>query len=133
MKSSKRDSAEGRLEQLRSRIEAWRRTRARHSRMPAEFWDEATALGHELGVSVVQFALGINHEALRRRLENELDVPSPETAAVVELPRLPISPAQTTGAILELEDAKGWRLTLRLACGADVDVARVISAFRATR
>jgi hypothetical protein len=101
--------------------------------MPAEFWDGATALGHELGVSVVEFALGINHAALRRRLKIEVDSPSPETAEFVELPRLPIHPVQPTGSILELEDANGWRLTLRLACGADVDVARVISAFRATR
>lgn len=132
MRSAKQGSAERRLEQLQSRIVEWRRTRARHSRMPAEFWDEATALGHEFGVSVVQFALGINHDALRRRLESEVDAAGSESAGFVELQRT-TRPAETTGSILELEDANGWRLTLRLACGTGVDVARVISAFRGTR
>jgi hypothetical protein len=123
----------GRLEELQSRVEAWRATRARYSRMPAALWDEATVLGQQLGVSTVQHALGLNHEALRRRLEREFVDVSDETPVFVELRRAPMEGADQPGTVVKVEDASGCRLTLRLARGVELDVAQVVAAFRGTR
>ena len=57
-----------RLEQLRGRIEHWRRTRTKHGPMPEALWDEAALLARGLGVCPVSRALGIGYESLQERV-----------------------------------------------------------------
>ena len=117
------------LNQLRSRIDAWRAARPRYARMPEDLWQEATRLAEELGVTVVGSDLRLNRAALLRRMEASEGSDEDAVDAFVELPRMP---GRETIAI-ELEDTMGLRMTLRLPPGETLDIAQVVRAFRGLR
>ncbi len=104
--------------------------------MPAELWDEATVLARELGVHPVQRALRLNHESLRRRVE---DGTSPRDSAEAAGEFVELSGAQllglpvAAGPVIELSDGDGVRLTVRLAAGSTLDVVQLVEAFRGRR
>lgn len=117
---------------LRERIERWRRTRERRTAMPAELWAEAIRLSRSGRAYAVARALQVNFESLKRRMaEAGAGMPVAASTAFVEL-----SGAQVLGAaaapacVVELLDGDGTRLTVRLAGGAEVDVAGLVTAFK---
>lgn len=55
------------LDEVRDRIEDWRRTRTKISPMPAELWEAAATLAETMGVFPVSKALKINYQSLKRR------------------------------------------------------------------
>jgi hypothetical protein len=56
---------------------------------------------------------------------------APAGGAFVELSGAQILGASSApGAVVELSDGAGVRLTVRLAASAEVDVARIVAAFR---
>ncbi|MBI5383760.1 MAG: hypothetical protein HZA90_03645 [Verrucomicrobia bacterium] len=118
--------------ELRERIERWRRTRERRTAMPAKLWAEAIRFSRRGRPYAVARALGVNFESLKRRMaEAGARMPVGASAAFVEL-----SGAQVLGAaavpacVVELLDGDGTRLTVRLAGGAEVDVAGIVTAFK---
>lgn len=122
------------LAQLSADVERWRRTRAKLSPMPTELWDAATAVARRLGVNRVKEALGLNYGVLKARSAaggRQLAQVRQAATGFVEL-----SGAQmlglpgATGAVVELVDAQGTRLTVRLAAGAECDVVRLVEVFR---
>jgi hypothetical protein len=121
------------VKELRRRIERWRRTRERRTAMPAELWTEAIALARSGRPYAVARATGINFEGLRRRMaESAADGRGAAApGAFVELSGAEILGATSAaGAVVELSDGDGVRLTVRLAASAEVDVARIVAAFR---
>jgi hypothetical protein len=131
-----RSAAAERVKELRGRIEHWRSTRVKLWPMPAELWDEATVLARELGVPAVQRSLRLNHESLRRRVEEGA---SPGRSGEAAGEFVELSGAQllglpvAAGPVIELCDGDGVRLTVRLAVGSTLDVARLVEAFRGRR
>lgn len=134
------------VRELRRRIEYWRRTRERRTVMPAELWREAVALARRGGVYAVARAVGIDFGSLRRRMAEAGAVGSsgPDARSFVELSGAQILGAASSaasGAVVELSDRDGNRLTVRLAAGAGVDsvaalirgVAGVVAAFKRPR
>jgi hypothetical protein len=119
------------VKQLRKRINDWRRTRDRRTAMPADLWDEAVALARPGRAWAVARALGINFQALRRRMaEAGDDAPPASPSAFVELSGAQIlGGVSAPGAVVELSDGDA-RLTVRMATGAEIDVAGVVAAFR---
>jgi hypothetical protein len=121
------------VESLRERVDEWRRTRDRRTAMPAGLWDEAVALARPGRAWAVARALGVNFQALRRRMaEAGDDAPgaSSSSSAFVELSGAQIlGSAPAPGAVVELSDGDA-RLTVRMAAGVELDVARVVAAFR---
>lgn len=126
---------EARLARLRRRIDRWRWTRTRRGSMPADLWREATELGRELGAYRVARDLGIGYRSLRERLGDD-DVDEPQKApAFVEVntaPLFALAPSAARGEV-ELSDASGVKLVIRLGAGESVDVAALVSAFRSAR
>ena len=119
------------VKELRRRIERWRRTRERRTAMPAELWTEAVALAGGGRAYAIGQALGLNFEGLKRRMAEAGARAAPAGGTFVELSGAQILGASSaTGAVVELSDGDGVRLTVRLAAGADVDVARLVAAFR---
>jgi len=124
------------VQQLRQRIERWRRTRERRTPMPAGLWAEAVRLARDGRAWAVARALGVNFEALRRRMaEAAGNPPAPgrdPPAAFGERSGAQVLGATggTTGTVVELSDDGGIRLTVRLAAGDTLDVPRVVAAFR---
>jgi hypothetical protein len=101
--------------------------------MPADLWAEAIALARSGRPYTVARALRVNFEGLRRRMaESAADGRGAAApGAFVELSGAQILGASSaSGAVVELSDGDGVRLTVRLAAGAEVDVARVVAAFR---
>ncbi len=122
-----------RLEQLRERIERWRRTRTKHGPMPEPLWSEAVALARWLGVCPVSRALGVGYESLQQRLR-QADTQRPAPAAAERVRFVELSGAQVAspvaGSVVELQSAGGARLTIRLSPGSVLDVAALVAAFR---
>jgi hypothetical protein len=125
-----------RVKQLRERIDRWRSTRVKLWPMPAQLWDEATVLARELGVHRVQRALKLNYESLRLRVEEVEEGTSPSGSAEAAAEFVELSGAQllglpvAAGPVIELSDGNGVRLTVRLAAGSTLDMARLVEAFR---
>ena len=133
--AQRRNAAEAEeLAQLSEDVARWRRTRAKLTPMPAPLWKAAIALARRLGVNPVKNALGLNYKALRTRVEARGEV---ATSGATSSPRfVELSGAQVLGlpaapgSVVELSDADGARLMVRLVAGCELDVARLVEAFR---
>lgn len=105
--------------------------------MPAPLWDEAVSIARQIGVHPVKAALGLNYESLRQRLAlADRGAPSASAGGAaattfVELRGVELlGPAVAAGPVVEISDDAGLRLTVRLAAGSELDVARLVDAFR---
>jgi hypothetical protein len=123
---------------LRARIERWRQRRA-HPRapMPAELWGEAVSWARQGRPHGVSRALGVNYNALRRRVAEQeaagRGVAGSTADAFVEVCAGRLAPllgvSDTAACVLEVANGDGARLTLRLASPEVVDVAAVVRGF----
>jgi hypothetical protein len=126
--AKKTQSVDAPVEQLRARIDEWRRMRPHRTRMPAELWAEAVALARSKGAYRVARAVRINFDTLRRRVSEAASEAAP---TFVELPGAPrVAAAVVEGIVLELHGGDGTRMVLHLGMDAAVDVAQVVAAFR---
>jgi len=124
-----------RLRQLRGRIERWRCTRAKRSPMPADLWTAATELARELGGYRVARETGVGYQSLRDRLGDNAENGRRQASAFVEIDSAALfarAPAAARAEV-ELSDASGMKVVIRLDAGKSVDVGEVLAAFRATR
>lgn len=129
----RRRTAAERLDELRARIDEWRRTRETRSPMPDELWRDAAELGRELGAYRVMRALSVNYGSLKRRMhpDEESAATSTGLGGFIELRGEQILGAGApTGSSIELESADGTRLTVRLASGSALDVVALVETFR---
>ena len=121
-----------RLSQLRRRIEWWRRTRVKRSPMPPELWRAATELARELGVYRVAREVGVGYESLKERVGAPGKNGAREAAAFVELDGAALfsaAPARVHSEV-ELSDASGTTMVIRLGTDQAVDVGALLAAFR---
>ena len=123
------------LKRLRERIDGWRSSREKLHPMPSRLWREATALARELGINPVSSALGLNYESLKRHVRDAGDA-STEAGQAPIARFVELSGAQVlglpsaAGPVVELCDASGTRLTIRLAAGSALEVGELVEAFR---
>jgi hypothetical protein len=119
------------VKRLQVRIEEWRRTRERRTRMAPELWAEAVVLSQREGVYPVARALRVNYEALKRRVSEAgaCALPGAPRSEFVEVAGAQLlAAASTAGTVVEVfEGAK--RLVMRLGREAALDVAQVVAAF----
>lgn len=119
-----------RVAALRGQIEAWRRKRQGRA-MPAELWAAAVELAREHGAYRIARALGLNYQRLNGRLAvvsggRPSAEDAPATAhGFVELSARLLPAAEQN--VVELSDASGRRLVIRL--GGHADVPAMIAAF----
>lgn len=121
-----------RLSQLRRRIERWRWTRAKRSPMPPELWTAATELARELGAYRVARELGVGYGSLKDRAGAPGENGARPADAFVELDGAALfaaAPAAVRSEV-ELSDASGIKMVIRLAADQAVDVAALLAAFR---
>lgn len=121
-----------RLSQLRRRIERWRWTRTKRSPMPADLWMAATELARELGASRVARELGVGYGALKERLGADRENGARAAEAFVALDGAALFSAApaTVRSEVELSDASGAKMVIRLGADQAVDVAALLAAFR---
>jgi hypothetical protein len=133
---AKREELSGKIDPLRQRVETWRATRARNEKMPEDLWVEATELAREYGVSPVQGILRIDYRGLERRVfggrrggeVRDKAVAGPKAPAFVELPAA-MSVSRRVEHTVELEDAMGRRMTMRVSGGAVAELLPMAQAF----
>ena len=102
--------------------------------MSEGLWGKATVLARELGIHRIQSALGLNYETLKKRVQRSGDPGSAgaQPPGFVELRGADLlGPAR--GAVVEVHDAFGGRLTIQLVAGSDLDIAGLVEAFRRLR
>lgn len=120
------------IEQVRERVEQWRKNRTGHTRMPEEIWAALVPLAQAHGVYAVARRLGINYQALRKRVaasSNKGSLARASRARFVEMgPVLSIGPA-SSGTVVEWVGAAGNRVTVRLGNPAGLDVAALVREF----
>lgn len=144
MRRAKSDGLRPEVRKLRDQIERWRKTRTKRTRMPEKLWTQATALGRAHGVYRMSQDLGISYDCLRVRVEQSGGGvaargrrPHARKAAVKLQPKFvelkaatPVAAFGSDSTLVEVEDAAGSKLTIRLGDTSPVDVSSVLAAFR---
>lgn len=98
--------------------------------MPEDLWAEATAVAREHGVHRTARALRVNYESLRHRV---LVVATPAAAGgFVELSGADLMGGgpTTSGAVVEVSDVDGARMTMRFGAGTTFDPVALVGVFR---
>ena len=84
MRREKWDTLTDEVERVRVRFALWRQSRPGRSRIPEELWLAAVELARSHGVHPIARALGLNDQALRRRLQETrtqaIAQPQPESS-----------------------------------------------------
>lgn len=118
------------------RIDRWRATRAKRSPMPEPLWDAAVRLARTHGIYLIARRLSVNYESLKGRVAaatraREGRVAKRAGASFVELRPTALLPGALppSGPSVELGDARGATLTIRLGSGERLDVVALASAF----
>lgn len=114
-------------EPVRSRLEAWRQARQRGERIPEDLWQAMGQLACEFGVGRVARVLGVGYHALQERAREPGEPAESSQAVFVELP-LPGTVPQSD-CVVELEDGRGAKMTLRLGPGSGSQVLSIVQAF----
>jgi hypothetical protein len=117
------------VEPLRCQFETWRQTRKQRERIPEGLWEAAAKLAGAFGIGRVARVLGVGYYALKERAQAGCQ-PSRSGhpgAAFIELP-LP-APIPRSDYVVELEDGRGAKMTLRLAPGSGSEVVALAQAF----
>ena len=116
------------LKTARQRFEAWRGTRVGRSRIPAELWDLAVSLAERHGSSRVSKALRLSFRDLKRRIARAKPiVPHPASSSFVELDLRRSFPLPES--VIELQEPKGAKITIRLTGSTSLDVIALSNAF----
>jgi hypothetical protein len=122
-----------RLQGVRRRFEEWRRSRKGLSRVPAPLWAAAVKMAGIFGVSRTAQALGVNYNALRKRMERQAAVGPTESREIADTGFLELMPPTRAGScqcMLELENASGATMRVHFR-GAEVpDLAGIVRSFR---
>jgi hypothetical protein len=105
--------------------------------MPEELWEAATELAREHGASRVAGELGLGYRKLRDRVEQASATPNRRLAhanGFVELAGADLlAQRPSMGTELEVRDADGATLLIRIGAGEKLDVVGVVGAFRGGR
>lgn len=114
---------------MRSQLEAWRRTRKRGEHIPETLWQAMGELARAFGVSRVSGALGVGYHALKERARGPAQsiACGNNSAVFLELPVPGAAPRSE--CVVELEDGRGAKMTLRLGSGSGTEVLSVVQAF----
>ena len=119
------------VDAVRQRIDEWRRTRERRTRMPEDLWQAAVALVEEHGMWRVSQALRVRYEGLKSRATPPEPGPEQEDASsFVDLTSvLGSSRSERVATTVELSRPDGARLSLRFDSGDGVDLQSFVCAF----
>ena len=127
-----REELATKIEPLRLQVEAWRKSRPPGQRMPEALWEAATQLAKEYGVSPVQRVLGVDYRGLEYRAtgidKTKSGKPAPPVKTTfVELPTL--AAPRRAEHTLELEDATGRKMTMKVCGGSLAELLPLAQAF----
>ena len=122
-----------RIQPLLRQIEQWRENRNGNEKMPEALWEPAIELAKAYGVSPVQRILRIDYRGLERRalgiVKAKTRGHAPATDRAPRFMELPSLPARRGEHVVELEDAAGRKLSLKIPAGHLAEVLPLAQAF----
>ena len=115
------------LQSLRRRLEGWRSSQSRRSRLPDWVGPAAVELARRRGVFRTAQTLRLDYASLKRRLGSDWSRPASSPPAFVEL----IAPLAAGGqeCVVELAPAQGGRMRIEMKAGAAMQLPGMIRAF----
>lgn len=132
MGQRRRAARSARMDEVSRRIQQWRQTREKRSRMPEPLWDSAVALAREYGLYATAQGLRVSYGSLKTRMTaaSQLRRPGAPTTRFVELgPAAPFGAEQGAAAVVELTGRDGQKLTLRLVSANELDLPALLREF----
>jgi len=148
MKSGSRGAEPARVEAVRRRFKLWRRTRQGRARIPGRLWAAAVKLAVAYGLCRTARALGLDYNALKRRVASADPGGSPGArvarqemaTAKITRPKTPgqnpamtfveLPPLERPGSpecVVELENPRGAKMQIRLTGHQNADVVTAVS------
>ncbi len=118
------------LARATERFEKWRKGGPARRKIPASLWDLAAALGETYGVNRTAQALRLDYYDLKRHVEaagGRSGSPGPGTAATF----VEVLPQPGGECVVEIEDRRGAKMTIRLS--GPVDVVALAKSFLGRR
>lgn len=121
------------IEQVRRRLQEWRRSRKHGARIPEALWISAVKLAKKYRPARVAHELGLDYDGLKQRLKTAKQHGTSEQETkpgFIEL--LPIVPSCHCECTMEIEDRRGAKMKLELKGASAGDVAAVSRALWST-
>jgi len=118
------------IEQVRNRLELWRRGHVGRRRLPEELWSEAAQLAEQYGVYRIAKALRLSYDSLKQHLPASAALAPKRKktpAKFVEL--LPWSSGMLPECSLELENARGAKMKIQLKGAAMSELSNLTRLF----
>lgn len=114
------------LAKAKDRFDSWRQDRELGSRIPQRLWTLATKQAQRHGVCKTAVVLGLDYYSLKKRAQAKNPAPSPNE--FVEVSAAAIEPPSQ--CLIELEDADGAKMRVRLSGGSMPDLVSLVRSFR---
>ena len=125
------------VSRVRVRVERWREQGENRWRMPEDLWAAAVSLARSYGIAPIARALRLDYGSLKKRVERSPESDPGDTdgpGRFVEIdPRHLARVPEPSGAVVELVDAAGTKLVVRLSDRESLDVPALVAAFRQPR
>ncbi len=109
------------VDRVRQRLERWRRTRKKRSRIPEQLWKESVEVARSYGVNQTARALRLDYYGLKRRLDAGLDTTVVEKERMGSFVELVVpTPAEVPECVVEVESVSGTKLRVHLRGSPEV-------------
>lgn len=132
MSTSRTGKLPDQLEEVKQRLEQWRRTHQARTRIPVPLWSAAVKMAERYGVHRTAKALRLDYYSVKKRVEQQ-------AAGVGELPEegttatfLELAPSPQKGACeytVELEDSGGAKMRIHLRGVEALDLIALSRSF----
>lgn len=118
------------IEQVRHRLELWRREHAGRRPLPPEMWSEAAQLAQQYGVYRIAKALRLSYDSLKQHLPAHAALaPKRKKTPAKFAELLPWSSGTLPECSLELENARGAKMKIQLKGAAMGELSNLTRLF----
>jgi hypothetical protein len=115
------------LAKARTVFDRWRKGRKTRTRVPDDLWETAVPLARKYSLHRVARALGLNYDSLKGRMAQAVDDrrEAPTVPTFIEVSR----PKVAEECVVELEERRGAKMTIRFSGSSALDIVGLASAF----
>jgi hypothetical protein len=118
-------------EELRERLEHWRNTREKRSRIPDDVWESAARLAREHGTNRIARALRLSHATLKNRMNGSGEHRTAKRKSGPAFVKLDVCQLGSSEAyVVELAKRSGEQMRIELKGGALQDILTLMEVFR---
>jgi hypothetical protein len=119
---------EQRIEQVRQRLETWRKSRRPRARIPVGLWNVAAELARSYGIHKVARALHLDYYNLKQRRDGTVGKTRPGAAASASFVEV-IPGGSSAECVIEMENRRGAKIRIHFKGGSLPDAASLGNMF----